>query len=106
MRTIEDFAAELITELDVTKGIDFLVGVKVRHSHLGEGKIVGVNNDFDLCRVEFTKNERWMELFIDEFAIQNCGWDFDVRKFDQIFGPHMVKSKKALSIEGSANDEY
>ena len=60
MRTIEDFAAELITDLDVTKGIDFLIGIKVRHLCLGEGTIVAVNNDWDLCRVEFTESERWL----------------------------------------------
>jgi hypothetical protein len=94
MRTIEHFRAELITDLDVTKGIDFLVGIRVRHVNFGEGKIVRVSNDSDLCTVEFAETERWLEFYIDEFAIPEYGWDFNLKQLDQIFGPHMVKSSQ------------
>jgi hypothetical protein len=94
MRTIDHFRAELITDLDVSKGIDFLVGIRVRHVNLGEGRIVKVNNDWDLCTAEFTETERWMEFYIDEFAMPECGWDFDLKQLDQIFAPHMLKVRQ------------
>ena len=92
MRTIEDFVAELVCALDVNKGIDFLVGIKVRHAYLGEGTIVGVNNEWDTCTVKFLDPDRWLEFTMDEFAVPEYGWDFNLKRLDEIFEPHMLQS--------------
>lgn len=95
MRTLNNIRSELIADLDVTQGITFLIGIRVKHIYLGEGTIVKVRNRWDLCTVKFEKHDRWMEFFIDEFADPKCGWDFDLEKLDEIFGPHMVKSNQS-----------
>ena len=51
-----------------------------------------VDNDWDYCRIEFPESNRWMEVSMDEFATPECGWDFDLKRLDEIFEPHMLRS--------------
>lgn len=62
---------ELDPYLEVTVNLNFLLGMKVCHTQLGEGEIVSVNEDSGLCCVNYYLHDRQIEFHIDTAIINH-----------------------------------